>query len=82
MDVKTLLGSNALQCAAEEGHTEVAKTLISAGANFLVKGGILGKETVLDFALKAGHKETAKAIEAAINKKLSPVSKKLKSLGF
>jgi|GEM_PF-4251595 len=69
-----------LQEAARYGYTEGAEFLIQEGANFSVTDHL--GDTIIEKARYHGKKETAAAMTDAINKKIAPISKKLKSLGF
>ena len=54
--------NTALGLAAMQGHTEIVKVLIDAGADVTARSN--GK-TALGWAAMQGHKETAKALIAA-----------------
>ena len=62
--------SGALHMAAQEGHTEIVKALLAAGAAVNAKDQ--EGRTALDLAAQEGHTETVKALlaaDAAVNTK-------------
>ena len=65
MNAADHFGLTPLSKAVAEGHTEITRLLIEAGADVDAKGGILGSSTVLSRAVAEGYAEIARLLREA-----------------